>query len=346
MIIVNPEPDEPRVAREVPVAVVEPTVAVLGHAPMSCRVEAALALHGIAVVASVERLEELSEDRQPHVVVIVGGHPDRDAAFAIHAVRTHLPQARVVLTVRDRRAADTRDALKAGADGVVVESHLAHALAAVVRAVSLGHAVVPLDDRSTVERLLDAGVTVCLSRTLTRARLERLLAGCGDGKRDDQPVPVVATVTAAAAPVPSTPLSNRELQILRCVAEGHTNARIGRDLWVTEHTVKFHLARIYRKLGVTNRTEASRYVLASDHGRAPPQAPAPVPASAPANFSARDPDQPADGLWDMLRTIELVWMHQDAVYMLLHENDRDAAETLVSQLWRDVPEPLPLQEHG
>jgi hypothetical protein len=45
------------------------------------------------------------------------------------------------------------------------------------------------------------------------------------------------------------------------VAEGHTNARIGRLLWVTEQTVKFHLSNIYRKLGVSNRTEASRYAL-------------------------------------------------------------------------------------
>ena len=53
----------------------------------------------------------------------------------------------------------------------------------------------------------------------------------------------------------------RELEILRAVAEGHTNARIGRLLWVTEQTVKFHLSNIYRKLGVSNRTEASRYAL-------------------------------------------------------------------------------------
>jgi DNA-binding CsgD family transcriptional regulator len=73
------------------------------------------------------------------------------------------------------------------------------------------------------------------------------------------------TVQDDNVPEPSTPLTNREMEILRCVAEGHTNARIGRDLWVTEQTVKFHLSNIYRKLGVTNRTEASRYVLL--HGR-------------------------------------------------------------------------------
>jgi DNA-binding NarL/FixJ family response regulator len=61
-----------------------------------------------------------------------------------------------------------------------------------------------------------------------------------------------------------SPLTRRELEILGAVAEGHTNARIGRDLWVTEQTVKFHLSNIYRKLGVSNRTEASRYALVND----------------------------------------------------------------------------------
>ena len=57
------------------------------------------------------------------------------------------------------------------------------------------------------------------------------------------------------------PLTNRELEILRLAAQGMTNGRIARDLWVTEQTVKFHLSNTYRKLGVSNRTEASRYLM-------------------------------------------------------------------------------------
>ena len=55
------------------------------------------------------------------------------------------------------------------------------------------------------------------------------------------------------------PLTRRELEILLLAAEGHTNGHIARSLWVTEQTVKFHLSNTYRKLGVANRTEASRY---------------------------------------------------------------------------------------
>jgi DNA-binding NarL/FixJ family response regulator len=63
--------------------------------------------------------------------------------------------------------------------------------------------------------------------------------------------------------VPSEPanhdLTRRELEILRLVAEGHSNSQLARMLWVTEQTVKFHLSNIYRKLDVANRTEASRW---------------------------------------------------------------------------------------
>jgi DNA-binding NarL/FixJ family response regulator len=54
-------------------------------------------------------------------------------------------------------------------------------------------------------------------------------------------------------------LSERELDILRHVAEGLSNQEIAGQLYVTGQTVKFHLSNIYRKLGVGNRTEASRF---------------------------------------------------------------------------------------
>jgi DNA-binding NarL/FixJ family response regulator len=54
-------------------------------------------------------------------------------------------------------------------------------------------------------------------------------------------------------------LTSREREILQLVSEGHTNAELAHMLWVTEQTVKFHLSNIYRKLDVSNRTEASRW---------------------------------------------------------------------------------------
>jgi two-component system, NarL family, response regulator DevR len=53
-------------------------------------------------------------------------------------------------------------------------------------------------------------------------------------------------------------LSARELEVLALVADGLSNREIGDRLFVTEQTAKFHLANIFRKLGVKNRTEAAR----------------------------------------------------------------------------------------
>ncbi|HEX7254749.1 MAG TPA: response regulator transcription factor [Gaiellaceae bacterium] len=73
----------------------------------------------------------------------------------------------------------------------------------------------------------------------------------------------IAGATPASAPSGGSEspggLTRRELEILRLVAEGHSNSQLARMLWVTEQTVKFHLSNIYRKLGVSNRTEASRW---------------------------------------------------------------------------------------
>jgi len=65
--------------------------------------------------------------------------------------------------------------------------------------------------------------------------------------------------TADPASTASHQLTRRELEILRLVAEGHSNSQLAHLLWVTEQTVKFHLSNIYRKLNVANRTEASRW---------------------------------------------------------------------------------------
>ena len=59
-------------------------------------------------------------------------------------------------------------------------------------------------------------------------------------------------------------LTRREREILQLVSEGNTNGQVAKVLWVTEQTVKFHLANIFRKLDVTNRTQASRWAHA--HG--------------------------------------------------------------------------------
>jgi len=59
-------------------------------------------------------------------------------------------------------------------------------------------------------------------------------------------------------------LTPREREVLGAVATGLTTRAISRDLWLSEHTIKFHLTNIYRKLGVSNRSAAVRYAVEND----------------------------------------------------------------------------------
>lgn len=58
------------------------------------------------------------------------------------------------------------------------------------------------------------------------------------------------------APKPNGDLSARELQVMEMASLGLRNAEIAEHLDVSVHAIKFHLAAVYRKLGVSNRTEA------------------------------------------------------------------------------------------
>ncbi len=80
-------------------------------------------------------------------------------------------------------------------------------------------------------------------------------------------------------------LTRRELEILRLVSEGHSNSELAKMLWVTEQTVKFHLSNIYRKLNVSNRTEASRW--AQLHGILSQGAPAPASGASVVTFEKK-----------------------------------------------------------
>jgi DNA-binding NarL/FixJ family response regulator len=70
--------------------------------------------------------------------------------------------------------------------------------------------------------------------------------------------------TAKQDAVKAAGMTDRETTILKALARGLSNEAIGKELWVAQQTVKFHLTNIYRKLDVKNRTEAARY--AYEHG--------------------------------------------------------------------------------
>jgi DNA-binding NarL/FixJ family response regulator len=115
-----------------------------------------------------------------------------------------------------------------------------------------------MDDEWLAEAF-EAGAHAVISKTVHPVALGTLLREISQGN-------VVHRHQARPAAVQEheCPLTQRELEILTLVAEGHTNGHIARQLWVTEQTVKFHLSNTYRKLGVANRTEASRYAYMHD----------------------------------------------------------------------------------
>jgi DNA-binding NarL/FixJ family response regulator len=132
----------------------DPLVAVIGDPRTTRQVEMALSRQGIEVMGCVEQAEDLMtlrDVRHPHVVVLVSGH-ERDDAQTIRTLAASVPHSRIILSLRDARATTVRAALRAGADGVILEQQLALTLPAVVRTVSLGHAVVPLKERSALGR--------------------------------------------------------------------------------------------------------------------------------------------------------------------------------------------------
>jgi DNA-binding NarL/FixJ family response regulator len=113
-------------------------------------------------------------------------------------------------------------------------------------------------DDEWLTRAFDAGAHAVVSKSVHPVSLGTLLREIASDNVVQRYVPVRAPKN------PECPLTARELEILKLASQGHTNSRIARELVVTEQTVKFHLSNTYRKLGVANRTEASRYAHAHD----------------------------------------------------------------------------------
>jgi DNA-binding NarL/FixJ family response regulator len=114
-------------------------------------------------------------------------------------------------------------------------------------------------DQEWLDRAFAAGADAAVSKSVHPVALGTLVREVAHGTVVHSPRRAEAARVAEPCP-----LTTRELEILRLAAQGHTNSAIARELWVTEQTVKFHLSNTYRKLGVANRTQASRYAHMND----------------------------------------------------------------------------------
>jgi DNA-binding NarL/FixJ family response regulator len=105
-------------------------------------------------------------------------------------------------------------------------------------------------------RAVEAGAAGYLLKDLPRAELAESVRAAARGETVLAPT-VAARLVDQLRTRPERPrLSERETAVLRLVAEGCTNAEIGRRLFIGESTVKTHLLRIFGKLGVADRTAA------------------------------------------------------------------------------------------
>jgi DNA-binding NarL/FixJ family response regulator len=116
------------------------------------------------------------------------------------------------------------------------------------------------EDRASVEAARAAGASAYLIKSVSPNDIPAVVRQVAAGYTLFQ----LPDAADAADEDPAGGLTERERAILSAAAHGLTTKAIGRELWVSEHTVKFHLTNIYRKLGVSSRSGAIGY--AFQHG--------------------------------------------------------------------------------
>ncbi len=157
---------------------------------------------------------------RPDVILMDIRMPDLDGLSATEEIlRQPDPPTIVVLTTFDRNEYVYR-ALRAGAAGFLLKDAPSTRLIAAVRAAATGDSLI--------------------EPSITQRMIERFV----EPPQHEEPHPTLAALT------------ERELDVLRLVARGLSNAEIAAELVVAETTVKTHVARILAKLGLRDRVQA------------------------------------------------------------------------------------------
>ncbi|MCA9965030.1 MAG: response regulator transcription factor [Anaerolineales bacterium] len=164
---------------------------------------------------------QLVAAQPPDVVLMDLRMPGMDGLTAIEHLQRDYPQVAIVILTTYNEDDLMLRGLQAGAKGFLLKDTPRQTLLDTIQAAAKG------------ESLLNADVM---------SRLMAHMAGEGGGER-----PSIAT---------PNPLTERELQTLRAVANGETNRGIALQLGITERTVKAHLTSVYNKLGVDSRAAA------------------------------------------------------------------------------------------
>ncbi|MFJ9909589.1 response regulator [Streptomyces sp. NPDC101152] len=183
----------------------------------------------ISVVGDAENVEHAlvrAPAVRPHVAVLDVRLPDGDGISVCRELRSRMPELAVLMLTSFDDEDALLDAIMAGASGYVLKQIRGSDLVSAVRTVASG------------QSMLDPATTARLMRTLR---------------------------TEPAGPPELSPelasLSPREREILGLIGDGLTNREIGKQLYLSEKTVKNHISRLLAKLGVQRRVQAA--VLAS-----------------------------------------------------------------------------------
>ncbi len=181
---------------------------------------------GLEVVAEAgdgaSALDVVAEAR-PDVVLMDIRMPGMDGVEATRRLLARMPEARVIILTTFDDDAYIFDALRAGALGYLLKDLSGPELAAAIREVARGGALI---QPSVARKVL--------------AEFSRLAP---ETPRSGLPLP--------------EPLSAREQEILQGIARGLTNKEIASKLSLTEGTVKNYISVVFQKLGVTDRTQAA-----------------------------------------------------------------------------------------
>jgi DNA-binding NarL/FixJ family response regulator len=178
---------------------------------------------GIEVVGEAADGREavrLAKELQPDVVLMDVRMPELDGIEATRRLRQAGVDARVLVLTTFDLDEYVYGAMRAGASGFLLKDAPREQLVAAVRTVARGEAL--------------------LAPAITQRLIERFVAR-----------PPLEEAAPALAE-----LSARELEVLRLVARGLSNAEIAAELFVGEATVKTHVARVLRKLDVRDRVQA------------------------------------------------------------------------------------------
>jgi DNA-binding NarL/FixJ family response regulator len=138
-----------------------------------------------------------------------------------------------------------------GADGLKCLDWLSSRHASVKVVVLSG-----VEDSDTIQAALNRGASAFVGKHVDPRDLPSVVRQVLD---ESVYHALVHALPAAASPADEAGLTPSEQKVLEALTRGLSNKEIARELWLTEQTVKFHLTRIYRRLGVANRTEAVRH---------------------------------------------------------------------------------------